>query len=147
MVEEKVEKKDNKVLTIFTKEYKYEGLILLFLATLAIVLGVMVLVGEATDGTNGLTINKNVFLIGSYPEAFAWLLVILGTFSFIIAVWPFYKPSVYEVQRVTWTSRGELLKNTGTVFAFILIMALFFVLCDFAYGYLVDLFKLIADKI
>ena len=143
----KKENTENKVLSIFVKEYKYEGLVLLVLALIAIVLGVMVLIGESTDGTSGLTINPNVFLIGSYPVAFAWILVILGAFSLLIAVWPFYKPSVYEVKRVSWTSRGDLLRNTGVVFAFILIMAIFFVLADFAYGYLVDLFELIASKL
>lgn len=143
----KKENTENKVLSIFVKEYKYEGLVLLVLALIAIVLGVMVLIGESTDGTSGLTINPNVFLIGSYPVAFAWILVILGAFSLLIAVWPFYKPSVYEVKRVSWTSRGDLLKNTGIVFAFILIMAIFFVLADFVYGYLVDLFELIASKL
>ena len=143
----KKENTENKVLSIFVKEYKYEGLVLLVLALIAIVLGVMVLIGESTDGTSGLTINPNVFLIGSYPVAFAWILVILGAFSLLIALWPFYKPSVYEVKRVSWTSRGDLLKNTGIVFAFILIMAIFFVLADFAYGYLVDLFELIASKL
>lgn len=143
----KKENTENKVLSIFVKEYKYEGLVLLVLALIAIVLGVMVLIGESTDGTSGLTINPNVFLIGSYPVAFAWILVILGAFSLLIAVWPFYKPSVYEVKRVSWTSRGDLLRNTGIVFAFILIMAIFFVLADFVYGYLVDLFELIASKL
>lgn len=144
---EKKENTENKVLSIFVKEYKYEGLILLALALIALVLGVMVLVGESTGGTSGLVINPNVFLIGSYPKAFAWILVILGAFSLLIAVWPFYKPSIYEVKRVSWTSRGNLLRNTGVVFAFILIMAIFFVIADFAYGYLVDLFELIADKL
>lgn len=143
----KKENTENKVLSIFVKEYKYEGLVLLVLALIAIVLGVMVLIGESSGGTSGLTINPNVFLIGSYPVAFAWILVILGAFSLLIAVWPFYKPSIYEVKRISWTSRGELLKNTGIVFAFILIMALFFILADFAYGYLVDLFNLIANKL
>lgn len=144
---EKSEKKESKVLSIFLREYKYEGLVLLCLATIATILGVMVLVGVSTNGSNGLTINENVFLIGSYPEAFAWILIILGVFSFIISVWPFYKPSVFEVKRVSWTSRGDLLRNTGTVFAFMLLMAIFFIIADFAYGYLIDLFKLIADKI
>lgn len=144
---QKTEQKENKVLSIFVKEYKYEGLVLLALALIAIVLGVMVLIGESTSGSSGLVINDNVFLIGTYPVAFAWILVILGAFSLLIAVWPFYKPSIYEVKRVDWTNRGELLRNTGVVFAFILIMAIFFVIADFAYGYLVDLFELIADKL
>ena len=70
--------KTNSILAIFAKEYKYEGLILLFLSLLAIVLGAMVLIGESSGGTSGLTINEDVFLIGDYPKAFAWILIILG---------------------------------------------------------------------
>ncbi|HHX79785.1 MAG TPA: preprotein translocase subunit SecE [Acholeplasmataceae bacterium] len=142
--------KDNKkttgALAIFTKEYKYEGLILLLLSIVAIVLGAMVLIGESTSGSSGLTINKNVFLIGDYPKAFAWILVILGVMSLILAIWPFYKPSISELKRVSWASRGTLIQNTATVFAFVLIIALFFLLSDFLLGYVLDFFDWLAGK-
>lgn len=143
---ENKENKQNKILTIFAKEYKYEGLVLLFLALIAIVLGIMVLCGEYSDGASGLTVNPNVFLIGTYPTAFAWILVILGAFSAIVAVWPFYKPSIFELKRVSWSKKGELLKNSGKVFAFILIMSLFFMIADIAYGYLVEFFHFLSNK-
>ncbi|MDD4000327.1 MAG: hypothetical protein PHX62_05485, partial [Bacilli bacterium] len=88
------EKNKSGALAIFTKEYKYEGLILLFLSVIAIVLGAMVLIGESTSGTGGLTINESVFLIGDYPKAFAWILIILGVMSMLLAIWPYYKPSI-----------------------------------------------------
>lgn len=140
------ENKKTGALAIFTKEYKYEGLILLLLSVVAIVLGAMVLIGESTSGASGLTINKNVFLIGDYPKAFAWILVILGVMSLILAVWPFYKPSVSELKRVSWASRGTLIQNTATVFAFVLIMALFFLLSDFLLGYVLEFFEWLAGK-
>lgn len=143
---EKVEKKENRILSIFTKEYKYEGLILLLLAIIAILLGVMVLLGISSEGTEGLIINENVFLIGDYPAAFAWVLIVLGSVSLVLAVWPFYKPSIGEAKRITWPKRGELLKDTAIVFAFILIMSIFFILSDWIFGYFVDLLKWIGTK-
>ena len=144
---EKVEKKkENRILSIFTKEYRYEGLILLFLAIVAIVLGVLVLQGIYSEGASGLVINENVFLIGDYPQAFAWVLIVLGAVSFVLAVWPFYKPSIAEAKRITWPTRGELLKNTAIVFAFILIMSLFFIFSDWIFGYLVQFFNWIGSK-
>ena len=81
-------------LAIFTKEYKYEGLLLLFLSLIAILLGSMVLIGESSVDGRPLSINPDVFLIGDYPKVFAdfnypWSYVInscgmaiLKTFSF-----------------------------------------------------------------
>lgn len=138
MSEKNTEKKQNGILAIFTKEYKYEGLFLLFLSLIAIVLGTMVLLNPGM-------INEAVFLIGDYPKAFAWVLIILGLLSFILAVWPFFKPSISEIRRVTWPSKGTLFQNTATVFAFILIIALFFMLVDFGMRYLLDLFDWIKN--
>jgi preprotein translocase SecE subunit len=143
---EKNKAKSNGVLAIFTKEYKYEGLILLFLSIIAIVLGVMVIIGESTSGASGLTINDSVFLIGDYPLAFAWILVILGVMSMVLAVWPFFKPSISEVKRVSWISRGQLFQNTVIVFIFIIAMALFFLLSDFLLGYVIQFFEWLTTK-
>lgn len=140
-------KKENKILTIFTKEYKYEGIILLFLSLIALVLGTLVLMGISSEGESGLVINENVFLIGDYPSAFAWILVVLGAVSLILAVWPFYKPSIAEAKRITWSTKGQLLKNTAIVFAFILIMSIFFIFSDWIFGYVVELFELIGNKL
>ena len=123
-VVKKETKKQSRLLTVFTKEYKHEGLILLILAIIAIVLGVIFLRGEF-----GLTL-ENVYLIGDYPKVFSWILIVLGAFSLLLAVWPYYKPSIEEVKRVSWPSRGQLLKSTITVLIFSLIMALFFLVVD-----------------
>ncbi|HEY8395198.1 MAG TPA: preprotein translocase subunit SecE [Bacilli bacterium] len=140
------EKKTTGALAVFTKEYKYEGLILLFLSIIAIVLGAMVLIGESTSGASGLTINKNVFLIGDYPKAFAWILIILGVMSLILAVWPYFKPSLSEVKRVSWPSKGTMIHDTATVFAFVLILALFFLLSDYLLGFVLKFFEWLAGK-
>lgn len=117
-------KKQSRLITVFTKEYKHEGLILLFLAIVAIVLGVIFLRGDF-----GLTL-ENVYLIGDYPKVFSWILIALGAFSLILAVWPFYKPSIEEIKRVSWPSKGTLLKSSVTVLIFSIILALFFFVAD-----------------
>ncbi len=118
------EKKQSRLVSVFTKEYKHEGLILLFLAIVAIVLGVILL-----NNDFGLTL-ENVYLIGDYPEVFCWILILLGVFSLLLAVWPFYKPSIEELKRVSWPSRGSLLRDSLTVLLFSVILAVFFLLAD-----------------
>lgn len=130
--------KKNFLKNAFTKDYKYENLILLVLAVVAMVLGFMVISGD-------LTINQKVYFIGEYPMVFAWILFILGAVSLLLAVWPFFKPSIGEVKRVSWPSFSTLVKNTAIVFAYTLILAIFFIAADALLNKVVELFQWLAE--
>ncbi|HQD92809.1 MAG: preprotein translocase subunit SecE [Acholeplasmataceae bacterium] len=134
------QRKENKALYILTHDFKYEGLILLFLALVAIVLGTLIV-----DGT--LIIDETAFLIGSYPMAFAWTLIVLGAISLLLSVWPFYKPSIVELKRVSWPTQGRIIEDTITVFTFSLILAIFFFLVDLALTPLMNWFIRIGSRI
>ena len=127
------EKKPNRLVTVFTKEYKHESLILLFLALVSIVLGSLFLSGDlSADG---------VFLIGDYPVVFAWILIGLGALSVVLAIWPYYKPSFEEVRRIAWPTKGTIVQNSLTVLLFSLVMAVFFALADNLVKLILELFK------
>ncbi|MFA6627080.1 MAG: preprotein translocase subunit SecE [Bacilli bacterium] len=127
------EKKPNRLVTVFTKEYKHESLILLFLALVSIILGSLFLSGDlSADG---------VFLIGDYPKVFAWILISLGGLSVLLAIWPYYKPSFEEVRRVTWPTKGIIIQNSLTALLFSLIMAFFFAIADNLVQLLLDVFR------
>lgn len=138
------EKEKKSFLSLVAKEYKYEGLILLVLALIGIVLGAMILVGISTDGEQGLVVNPNFYFIGEYPAVFAWILIILGVASFLLAVWPYVKPSIGEIKRVSWPTKKTMLENTAIVFAFILIIAVLFVGYDAILNQVVKLFQWLA---
>lgn len=121
---DKVEKKQSRLASVFTKEYKHEWLILLILSLIAIVLGVIFLNNEF-----GLTLEE-IYLIGDYPDVFAWILIVLGVLSLLLSIWPYYKPSIDELKRVSWTKRGDLIRNTAIVLLFSVAMALFFAVAD-----------------
>lgn len=127
----KPNKKKNRLAEVFMKDYRFEGLILLILAVIAIVLGVLILVGT-------LTINNTIPVLGDYPKVFAWILVGLGAISFGLAVWPFYKPSVDEVKRVTWPTGRQFLYDSVVVLLFIAVLALFYTAIDTGFGALVS---------
>jgi hypothetical protein len=130
------EKKQAKkgTMSVLSKEYKYENLILAFLAVFAIVLGALIV-----NGT--LVIGKDYFLIGSYPKVFAWVLVGLGAISLLLVALPFYKPSFDEAKHIKGLKKSEFLVNIARVLIFIFILAGFFFLCDLALDPLMDLFK------
>ena len=145
-VEKKVEKKEKKnFLSLVLKEYKFEGLILLVLALISIILGVMILIGIKSSGSEGLIVNQDYWFIGEYPKAFAWILIILGAVSFVLAVWPYVKPSIGEVKRVSWPTKKVMLENTAVTFVFILVIAGLFLGYDAILNQVVKLFKWLAD--
>ena len=123
-------KKKNRLAEVFMKDYRFEGLILLILAVIAIVLGVLILV-------NTLTIDASIPVLGDYPKVFAWILVGLGVVSLGLAVWPFYKPSVEEVKRVTWPTGKQFLYDSMVVLLFIAVLALFYTAIDTGFSALV----------
>ena len=146
---EKVEKKEKKekknFLSLVLREYKFEGLILLVLSLISIILGVMILIGVKTSGSDGLIVNQDYWFIGEYPKAFAWILIILGAVSFVLAVWPYVKPSIGEVKRVSWPTKKVMLENTAVTFVFILVIAGLFLGYDAILNQVVKLFKWLAD--
>ena len=133
---EKVEKKEfekkSKLAEVFSKEYKFEGLLLLLLALIAITFGVLIL-------SNVMTIPTDVFLIGEYPKFFSWSMIVLGGFSLLLSIWPYYKPSIVEVKRVTWPTKKLMIENTIQTFIFILVFSLFFWGCDTLLSLIVSL--------
>ena len=141
------EKEKKSLLSLVAKEYKYEGLILLVLALIGIVLGVMILIGISSEGEKGLVVNENFYFIGEYPSVFAWILIVLGGASFLLAVWPYIKPSIGEVKRVSWPTKKTMLENTAVVFAFILILALLFVGYDALLNQVVKFFQWLAGLV
>ena len=128
--ETKAKPKKNRLAEVFMKDYRFEGLILLILAVVAIVLGVLILV-------NTLTIDDSIPVLGDYPKVFAWILVGLGVISLGLAVWPFYKPSVEEVKRVTWPTGKQFLYDSMVVLLFIAVLALFYTAIDTGFSALV----------
>ena len=145
-VEKKVEKKEKKnFLSLVLREYRFEGLILLVLSLISIILGVMILIGVKSSGSDGLIVNQDYWFIGEYPKAFAWILIILGAVSFVLAVWPYVKPSIGEVKRVSWPTKKVMLENTAITFVFILVIAGLFLGYDAILNQVVKLFKWLAD--
>lgn len=134
-----VKQKKNRLAEVFTKDYKYEGLVLLMLAIIAIVLGVYFLVQcYSADGTGNPF--EGAWLLKDYPKVFSWLLTGLGVVSLLLSIWPYYKPSISEVKRVSWPGKKTMLENCITVFIFVIVFIAFFTLVDLGLKELVNWF-------
>jgi preprotein translocase subunit SecE len=119
--------KTSKVIEILRKEYPFEQILLGILGLLVIVLGVYLIEGVRFQIT--LT-SWWIFNTATKRLLFSIFIVVLGTVSFFMAVWPFIVPSIAEMKKVTWPGQKAILNHVARVFGFIIFISLFFVLFD-----------------
>ncbi len=135
-----IEKK-SRIREFIEKDYKYENLLLTVLSIFALELGVLLLAGL-------LVIPDTAFLIGGpvASKVFSWILVALGAISLVLSVSSFYAPSFAEVKHITGLKKSEFIGNVVKVLLFSVVLALFFVLCEFLIDLVVKWLAPLFDK-
>jgi hypothetical protein len=129
----KEEQKKNRVVEFILTEHKIENYLLLFLGIFAIELGVILLRGLADSSKALLIIPDTAWLIGGAlkTKIFSWILVALGVISIVLVASSFYRPSFDEIKHIKGLKKKEFFWNVIKVVCFSIILALFFVLCEF----------------
>ena len=94
MAKKPVETKSSKVLEILRKEYPFERILLGVLGLIVLVLGVYLIEGEilAIRLTDMWIFNSDTKIL-----IFSIFIIVIGAVSFLMAVWPFFVPSVGEM--------------------------------------------------
>ena len=67
----------------------------------------------------------------------ASILIVLGAFSLVLSIWPYYKPSIYEVRRVTWPTKKIMITNCLDVLVYSVSFAVFFFLVDILFAFII----------
>ncbi len=137
MAEKVQAEKKNRVAEFILSEHKIENYLLLFLGIFAIELGVILLQGKL------LSIPEEAWLIGGKTNTtiFSWVLVGLGAISIILVAASFYRPSISEIKHITGLTKKEFFWNCVKVICFTVVLALFFIGCDFVIEKIIELFK------
>ena len=129
------EQKPHRILDFLSKEYRGENAVMLVLALFAIVLGVLII-------NETLSISKDYFLIGyNNGKLFAWILIGLAAISLIFVVIPFFRPSFSEFKHLKGLSKVDFLKNIARTLVFIIVLCLFFFVCDLGLNSLMEVIK------
>lgn len=127
------ENKKSSIMSILSKEYKYESL---FLVLISIV--IMVVSAFLMNGT--LTIREEFPLLGSFPLISAIVFFVAGTIGLVVGSWPIFKPSFKEVRRLTPPTKSVYGDHIVKVFSFILGLILIFLIFDSAVAAFFGLF-------
>lgn len=137
MAEKVQAEKKNRVVEYLLSEHKLENYLLLFLGVFAIELGVILLQGEL------LSIPEEAWLIGGKTNTtiFSWVLVGLGAISILLVAAAFYRPSIAEIKHISGLKANEFLWNIIKVLGFTIVLALFFIGCDFVIEKIIQLMK------
>lgn len=137
MAEKVQAEKKNRVVEYLLSEHKLENYLLLFLGVFAIELGVILLQGEL------LSIPEEAWLIGGKTNTtiFSWVLVGLGAISILLVAAAFYRPSIAEIKHISGLKANEFLWNVIKVLGFTIVLALFFIGCDFVIEKFIQLMK------
>ena len=137
MAEKMKAEKKNRVVEYLLSEHKLENYLLLFLGLFAIELGVILLQGKL------LTIPEEAWLIGGKTNTivFSWVLIGLGAISIVLVASSFYRPSFTEIRHITGLKWKEFLWNVVKVVLFSVVLALFFIGCDWVIEKIIQLLK------
>ena len=137
MAENMKAEKKNRVVEYLLSEHKLENYLLLFLGLFAIELGVILLQGKL------LTIPEEAWLIGGKTNTivFSWVLIGLGAISIVLVASSFYRPSFTEIRHITGLKWKEFLWNVVKVVLFYVVLALFFIGCDWVIEKIIQLLK------
>lgn len=137
MAEKVKAEKKNRVVEYLLAEHKLENYLLLFLGVFAIELGVILLQGKL------LTIPEGAWLIGGKTNTliFSWVLIGLGAISIILVAAAFYRPSLAEIRHIKGLKKKEFFWNVVKVIGFTVVLALFFIGCDFVIEKVIELFQ------
>lgn len=122
-VKEKQIVKKSRIMEYIKSTHKWENYLFLALSVLVLLLGCLILTGA-------LVIKKDIPLIGSNPTVFAWVLVSLAILFTIYALFPFYKPALPELKKISWLPFRKFVGNAFRVLLFLTIFALLFLLYD-----------------
>ena len=113
----------SRILEYLKTEHKWENYLFVVVSIVTLLLGILMLTG-------GLVVKDDFPVIGDYPDAFAWTLVVISGIGVLYAIFPFFKPAFPEFKKISWLSGMKFLGNAIRVFLFLIIFALLFLLYD-----------------
>lgn len=118
-IKQKQTEQKSKLLEVLTTEYKWESLILGFLAIITAALAVMII-----SRVQGFTIPEDFPIIGGSPNDMIFAYTVLGValLGVALVVYPFFLPAIPEIKKISWASWSSFLDHSVRVLLFIAVL-------------------------
>mgnify|MGYP002639503962 CR=1 FL=1 len=135
----KTDKKRSNILDVIRKDYPAERLLMGILGVIVIVFGVYIIQGVKEPTTGWLIITNrtswwSAWIFGTDTKIliFSWFIIVVGVVSLGMAVWPFVKPSLVEMKKVSWPNGKMIQNHSARVYGFIFFLIGMFILYELA---------------
>lgn len=124
-IKQKNKQEKSKLMEVLTNEYRWENLILGFLALFAIALAIMIIKGS-------LNISESFPIIGKGKNGivFAWFLLIIAIFGLFLVLFPFFYSAFPELKRISWPRHKKYWDAAIRTFIFTILLTLILLLFD-----------------
>ena len=125
-IRERDKQEKSKLMEVLTTEYKWENLLLGFLAIASAALAAMI-------------INKTLRIDSSFPILgagnngiiFAWFLLAISLIGLFLVIFPFLQAAFPEIRKVAWPSPKKFLENSVKTIIYLVVLTLIIFLFNF----------------
>ncbi len=125
-IKKRDEQQKSKLMEVLTTEYKWENLLLGFLAVASASLAMMI-------------INKTLKIDASFPilgtgnngVIFAWFLLAISVIGLLLVLFPFFQAAFPEVRKIAWPSKKKFVENSAKTLIYTVVLTLILFLFDF----------------
>ncbi len=125
-IKERDKQEKSKLMEVLTTEYKWENLLLGFLAIASAALAAMII-------NKTLTIDASFPILGSGNNGiiFAWFLLAISLIGLLLVILPFLQAAFPELKKISWPSKKKYLENTAKTLVYVAVLTLTLVLFDY----------------
>jgi len=125
-IKERDKQEKSKLMEVLTTEYKWENLLLGFLAIASAALAAMII-------NKTLTIDASFPILGSGNNGiiFAWFLLTISLIGLLLVIFPFLQAAFPELRKISWPSKKKYLENTAKTLVYVVVLTLTLVLFDY----------------
>jgi preprotein translocase SecE subunit len=117
----------SRIFEVLSKDYKWETYLYIFISLFLIEIGALIL-------NSVIQFKDTIPLLGTYPTAFAIIIVVIGALSLVYALYPFIRQAFPEIKKVTWPKWSLFLENTVKTFVFLIVLTLVYFVFDIIIG-------------
>lgn len=116
----------SKLMEVLTTEYKWENLLLGFLAIASAALAAMII-----NETLKIDASFPILGTGNNGVIFAWFLLVISLIGLLLVLFPFFAAAFPELRKIAWPTRRKFIENSAKTLVYLVILTLILFLFDF----------------
>lgn len=116
----------SKLMEVLTTEYKWENLLLGFLAIASAALAAMII-----NQTLKIDASFPILGTGNNGVIFAWFLLVISIIGLVLVLFPFLAAAFPELRKIAWPTRKKYIENGAKTLVYLVILTLVLFLFDF----------------